>query len=113
MPSCVRQDLRRSSCRRSDCSHQSRHASSVSPVTVFTERQETGAAQVEHHLGNAAGQKHLDGGKAAGTVGQRVHQARNLPVDLGPILDGRRRSRAEYAMAGRCSSRFVDPPKAA
>ena len=35
-------------------------------------------AQVQHHFGNAAGEKHLHGREAARAVGQRVDEARNL-----------------------------------
>ena len=34
-------------------------------------------SQVEHHLGQSSGQKDLHGGEVAGTIGQRVHQARD------------------------------------
>ena len=66
--------------------HQSRHVSSVSPLTVLHSYiQKPMGAQFQHHLGHAAGQKHLHGGEITRAVGQRVHQARNLAIDLDPI----------------------------
>ena len=78
----------RSAARRALCSHQSRHASSESPETVFDAGvEQPGGAQLQHDLGHAAGEKYLHGGEAPRAVGQRVHEARNLAIDLNPIGD--------------------------
>ena len=50
-------------------------------------------AQVQHHFRHAAGQEHLHGGEEVRAVGQRVHQARDLPVHRCPVA----RTRAPQA----------------
>ncbi len=67
-------------------SHQSRQVSRVSPETVFTRVfEQAGPSEVEHDFGQSSGEEDLHGGEVAGAVGQGVHQARDLAVDLGPI----------------------------
>ena len=51
--------------------------------------QQAQVAQVQHHLGHAAGQEDLHGGIAGGAVGQHVHQARHGAVDRRPIFHHR------------------------
>ena len=48
--------------------------------------EQTHPAQVEHHLGHAAGHEHLHGRMIDRPVGKRVHQARRHPVDPLPVL---------------------------
>ena len=47
-----------------------------------------GAAQMQHHLGDAAGQEHAHRRVIARPVGQHVDQARHAAVDVRPVLDG-------------------------
>ena len=49
-----------------------------------------------------------------GPFGSAVHEPRHLAVDGDPVVDrGPRAAPAACAMAGMCSSRFVEPPNAA
>ena len=48
-----------------------------------------------------------------GPFGSASTRRGTLPVDLGPVAGGGPRSPAAWAIAGTCSSRFVDPPNAA
>ncbi len=57
------------------------------PETVRTEVEQAEVAEVEHHLGDAAGQVGPDGRVVARPVGEDVDQARRPAVDLGPVLD--------------------------
>ena len=53
--------------------------------------QQAHVAQMQHHLGHAAGHEHLHRGMVARAVGQRVDQARRGAVGGGPVGHGRRR----------------------
>src|SRR6185369_15647298 len=44
------------------------------------------AAEVQHHLGHAAGQEHAHRRMIPGAVRQHVHPARHPPVDVDPVL---------------------------
>ena len=80
----------RSTRRRSEPSHQSSTRPSVSPDTVSASQIEQAlAAQVQHHLGHAAGQEDAHRRMIARAVGQRVDEARHAAVDLVPVLDRR------------------------
>src|SRR5438067_2206355 len=48
--------------------------------------EQAGAAQMQHHFGNTAGEKHLDGWMISRTVWQRVHDSWNESIDSGPIV---------------------------
>src|SRR3989442_6060797 len=50
------------------------------------------AAQVQHHLGHAAGHEDLHGGMTARAVGQGIDQARRGAIHADPVLDGDRKS---------------------
>ncbi len=113
MPSCSLSALR-SALRRSLCCHQSRLASSVSPLTVFTRVSKSPAARrCEHHLRHASCKKHLHRREILRPIRQRVHKPRNLRFTSAQSSTVGRFNPAENATAGRCSSRFVDPPNAA
>ena len=52
--------------------------------------QQPHAAEMQHHLRNAAGHEHLGGRETAWSVRQRVDEARGRAIDPDPVLDGRR-----------------------
>ena len=52
--------------------------------------QQPHAAQMQHHLRNAAGHEHLRGRETARSVRQRVDQARRRAIDPDPVVDRRR-----------------------
>ena len=53
--------------------------------------QEAETAQVEHHLGNAAGEEDPHRGMVPGAVREGVDEARDGTVDTTPVLDARAR----------------------
>jgi len=53
--------------------------------TTFLQQSEL--AQVDHHLGDAAGQVDVGRGMPDGAVGQGVDQARHLAAKRGPVVD--------------------------
>ena len=70
--------------------------------------------QVQHDFGHAAGEEDADGRMADRAVGQDIDQARHLAIDAVPVVDASAGAgRRQKAMAGMCSSRFVEPPNAA
>ena len=75
--------------------------------------EQAGAAQVEHDFGHAAGEEDLHGGEVARAVGQGVDQARDWRLMWVQSSAVGRCSPAAWAMAGMCSRRLVEPPKAA
>jgi hypothetical protein len=75
--------------------------------------QQAQPAQVQHHLRHAARHKHSTVAKPRGPLGStstRRGAARLARIQSSTVGQG---SPAAWAMAGRCSSRLVDPPKAA
>ena len=113
IPSC-RCSVWRNARRRSLCSHQSRHAPSVSPLTVFTvvssrpARRRCSITSATPPARNTCTVAKFRGpfGSASTSRGtRRLTSAQSSTVG--------RRKPAENATAGRCITRFVDPPKAA
>ena len=97
----------RSRARRSLASHSSRMSSQVRPVTVSAaDVQEPEASEVQHHLGNAAGEEHADRRVVVRTVRQRVDESGDGAVDTAPVVDrrpaetGRVRDRRNVDAAG-------------
>ena len=88
MPSCSRRQ-RRNSWRRGLCCHQSRAGvERFAGDGLDAGIEQSGAPQVQHHFRHAAGKENLDGGEVARAVGQGVHQARHLAIDLRPVGGG-------------------------
>ena len=52
------------------------------------ELEETGVAEVEHHLGHAAGEEDLHGGVVLRAIREDVDEARDGAVDARPVVDG-------------------------
>ncbi len=113
MPSCsVR--LRRSSCRRSLCSHQSRHAPSVSPETVVTlVSSKPTRRRWSITSGTPPARKTCTVAKFLGPLGRASTRRGTWRLTSAQSAAVGRFNPAAKAMAGRCSSRFVEPPKAA
>ena len=71
-------------------------------------------AQVEHHLGNAAGQEDAHRRVVLRAVRERVDEPRHGAVDALPVVHGRaRRGRRRARSRGCGCRRFVEPPNAA
>jgi hypothetical protein len=112
MPSCSRRILRKRS-RRSDFSH-AQILPNVWPVTVSTLVSSTpSCAQVQHDFRHAAGQEDAHRRMMRWAVRQHIHEPRHTAIDLNPIFHGGPSQPAACAIAGMCSSKFVEPPNAA
>ena len=109
------QQARAARRRRSDLLHQSSDAAErFAGHGQAGQIEQAESAQVQHHLGHAAGQEDAHRRMADRAVGQRIDQARHPAVDGGPVLDRRpAQPGVRKRSAGMCSSRFVEPPNAA
>jgi hypothetical protein len=84
-------------CGREPCTRRPAPRARFPPVERGVERvagrrehtpvQQPHAAEMQHHLGNAAGHEHLGGRETAWSVRQRVDQARGRAIDPDPVLD--------------------------
>ena len=68
---------------------------------------------MQHHLRHAARLEYLNGRVIPGPLGSASTRRGTCRFTAAQSSTVGRRSPAECAIAGRCSSRFVDPPKAA
>ena len=90
-PSALGEPARRRA-RRSLCSHPSSSVAERAPAHGARVRvQQAERAQVEHHLGHAAGEEDPHGRVVARPVGQHVDEPGDGPVDPAPVVDGRPR----------------------
>ena len=80
----------RTRVRRSLRSHSSRTSPSGAPVDrLRVQPQQPEVAQVQHHLGHAAGEEDAHGRVVDGAVRQHADDARHGAVDARPVLDRR------------------------
>ena len=75
--------------------------------------EQPGRAQMQHHFRHAAGEKYLTVAKPRGPLGSASTRRGTSRFTCSQSARVGRRNPAEKAMAGRCRSKFVDPPKAA
>ena len=68
---------------------------------------------MQHDFRDSAGEEDLHGREIPWAVGQGIDQPWYLAVDVGPVGAVGRWRPAAWAIAGMCSRRLVEPPKAA
>ena len=102
----------RNACRRSDACHQSRTAPSRSPLTVSASSSSSPSRRRWSMTSGTppARNARTVGCGPLGSVSTRRGTRRFTAIQSSTVG---RRSPAAWAMAGRCNSRFVEPPNAA
>ena len=113
-PSRVAQPL----AQRARAAREPSHQSSTRPSVLAghgegIQRRAGPGAQVQHHLGHAAGQEDAHRRVMRGPFGRTSTSRGTRRLTSFQSSTVGRRSPAAWAMAGMCSSRFVEPPKAA